>query len=49
MIKSNKSFTPSEYLNAILNHYFVKTSFENDIDFIRNVLEEMGLDYLWDY
>lgn len=49
MIKSNKSFTPSEYLNAILNQYFEQTPFENDIDFIRNVLENMGLDYLWDY
>ena len=47
MVKSNKVYSPSEYLEAVTGKYYIIRG-EDDISEIQNILAENGWDTLWD-
>ena len=47
MVKSEKIYSPQQYLEAVTGMYCV-TKGDNDIQFIQDILEEDGYT-LWDY
>ena len=49
MVKSEKIYSPQNYLEAITGNCYIING-ENDIEFIQNILEENGYeDELWNY
>lgn len=49
MVKSEKIYSPQNYLEAVTGKYYC-ISGENDIEFIQEILERNGYtDELWDY
>ena len=48
MVKSERVYSPQDYLEAVTGKCYIING-EDDVGSIGCILEENGIDYLWDY